>query len=274
MTDDLAADDCEVVMQYDGTANSTLVLLEHHIDVLKTSATPASSSPSATGAAFDDTGPRGHERLPQPTVPAPQPPPASRAAPADQQPCPHPRRRTSPGTPATATSPRLEEGGARKEERESRDTAFERPTAAEVLAGSCPRLPPEPLPRRAAHGIAAGPGLQFPARAPASPGGGREGWRALLRNLGRSSNPVGQGHTLTDARQQLQTRAKPAPKTPAKPGRGATKASTRSKKEESEGEEAASVEEASTAAANEDGSADSKEKEDEEELRRWCHVCV
>ncbi|KAH7946825.1 hypothetical protein HPB52_004899 [Rhipicephalus sanguineus] len=106
------------------------------------------------------------------------------------------------------------------------------------------------------------------------PGGGREGWRALLRNLGRSSNPVGQGHTLTDARQQLQTRAKPAPKTPAKPGRGATKASTRSKKEESEGEEAASVEEASTAAANEDGSADSKEKEDEEELRRWCHVCV
>ncbi|KAH7986166.1 hypothetical protein HPB52_025158 [Rhipicephalus sanguineus] len=65
MTDDLAADDYEVVVQYDDAANSTLALLEHRIDVLKTSATPASSSPSASGAGSHETAPSGHGRLPQ-----------------------------------------------------------------------------------------------------------------------------------------------------------------------------------------------------------------
>ncbi|KAL3186869.1 hypothetical protein MRX96_004804 [Rhipicephalus microplus] len=39
---DLAKDKFEVVMQYDDASNITLALLEHHIDVLKTSVTPAS----------------------------------------------------------------------------------------------------------------------------------------------------------------------------------------------------------------------------------------
>ncbi|KAL3219236.1 hypothetical protein MRX96_030521 [Rhipicephalus microplus] len=68
MTDDLVADDYEVVMQHDDTANSTLALLEHHSDVLKTSATPASSTTSAMGARSDEGAPSGHEQLLQPLV--------------------------------------------------------------------------------------------------------------------------------------------------------------------------------------------------------------
>ncbi|KAL3244084.1 hypothetical protein MRX96_047320 [Rhipicephalus microplus] len=49
MTDDLAADDYHVVMRYDNPADRTLVLLECLIDVLKTYATPASSTTSAMG---------------------------------------------------------------------------------------------------------------------------------------------------------------------------------------------------------------------------------
>lgn len=65
ITDDLAADDYEVVMQYDDAANSTLALLEHHIEVLKTSATPASSTTPAMGARTCEGAPSEHERLPQ-----------------------------------------------------------------------------------------------------------------------------------------------------------------------------------------------------------------
>ncbi|KAL3227207.1 hypothetical protein MRX96_024177 [Rhipicephalus microplus] len=65
MTDDLAADGCEVVMQYDAAANGTLVLLEHHIDVLKSSVTPASSTTSAMGARPYEGAPSGHRRLQQ-----------------------------------------------------------------------------------------------------------------------------------------------------------------------------------------------------------------
>ncbi|KAL3241479.1 hypothetical protein MRX96_002589 [Rhipicephalus microplus] len=49
MTDDLEADDYEVVMQYDDATNSALALLEHHIDVPEVSATPASSTTSFMG---------------------------------------------------------------------------------------------------------------------------------------------------------------------------------------------------------------------------------
>lgn len=38
MTDDLAADDYELVMQYDDATNRTLALFERHINVPKTSA--------------------------------------------------------------------------------------------------------------------------------------------------------------------------------------------------------------------------------------------
>ncbi|KAH7985147.1 hypothetical protein HPB52_024292 [Rhipicephalus sanguineus] len=65
MTDDQAAGDYEVIMQYDDAANSTLPLLEQHIDVLKTFTTPASSSPPATGAGSDETAPSEHGRIPQ-----------------------------------------------------------------------------------------------------------------------------------------------------------------------------------------------------------------
>ncbi|KAH7972724.1 hypothetical protein HPB52_016250 [Rhipicephalus sanguineus] len=58
MADDLAADDYEMVMQPDDAANSTLALLEHRIHVMKTSATPASSSiSSVTGDWSDETAP-------------------------------------------------------------------------------------------------------------------------------------------------------------------------------------------------------------------------
>ncbi|KAL3186262.1 hypothetical protein MRX96_027988 [Rhipicephalus microplus] len=65
MSDGLVADDYEVVMQYADTANSTLALLEHNIHVLKTSASPASSTTSAMGARSYQGAPSGHERLPQ-----------------------------------------------------------------------------------------------------------------------------------------------------------------------------------------------------------------
>lgn len=104
---------------------------------------------------------------------------------------------------------------------------------------------------------------------------------ALLKELGHkdSSDPdSGRRRTRSQtrgtpaappARQQRQTRAEPARKTPTKPARGASKkaaASKRSKKDEDEDEEeeeAASAEEASTAATNEDELADSKDKKDE-----------
>ncbi|KAL3254041.1 hypothetical protein MRX96_054333 [Rhipicephalus microplus] len=65
MTEDLAAGDYEVVMQYDDSANSTLALLEHHIDVVKTYATPAWSTTSSMGARSYEGAPNAHKRLPQ-----------------------------------------------------------------------------------------------------------------------------------------------------------------------------------------------------------------
>lgn len=62
LTDDLAADDYDVVMQYGAAANSTLALLEHHIQVLQTAATPQSSvPPSAAATASSETALSGHQ---------------------------------------------------------------------------------------------------------------------------------------------------------------------------------------------------------------------
>ncbi|KAL3215144.1 hypothetical protein MRX96_051360 [Rhipicephalus microplus] len=52
-------------MQYDDAANSTLTLVAHPIDFLKTSATAAASTTSAVGARPYEGALSGHERLPQ-----------------------------------------------------------------------------------------------------------------------------------------------------------------------------------------------------------------